>query len=86
MWLSSAPRGRCTGGSPSPEETVEGKGNVFHGQEPPSGESTYYHHLWGELSTTCSNATDVAQWETPIVTVNHRQLRIMASETIDPIE
>ena len=25
----------------------------------------YYHSLWGQLSTTCSNATEVAQWAAP---------------------
>ena len=24
-----------------------------------------YHWLWGPMSTTCSNATEVAQWATP---------------------
>ena len=25
----------------------------------------YYHRMWGQLSTTCSNATEVAQLGTP---------------------
>ena len=25
----------------------------------------YYHWLWGQFSTTCSNAIEVAQWATP---------------------
>ena len=44
-------------------------------QEPPSGKSTtteedYYHNnnnnrMWGQLSTTCSIATEGAQWGAP---------------------
>ena len=37
---------------------------VFFGREPPSGESTSII-LWGQLSTTCSNVTEVAQWAAP---------------------
>ena len=25
----------------------------------------YYHIMWSQLSTTCSNATEVAQWKAP---------------------
>ena len=39
----------------------------------------------GQLSTTCSNATEAAQWGTPNA-VDHNQLRPMASETVDPID
>ena len=37
---------------------------VFSGQGPPSGESIF-HCSWGKLLNTCSNATEVVQWETP---------------------
>ena len=37
------------------------EGKVFFGREPPNGESTTTI-LCGQLSTTCSNVTQVAQW------------------------
>ena len=40
------------------------KSKVFFGQEPPNGKSTTTI-LWGQLSTTCSNVTEVAQWAAP---------------------
>ena len=40
------------------------KVNVSYGQEPLREESTIYHRLLGKLSTTCSKATEVAQWAT----------------------
>ena len=43
-----------------------GKGKVFYGQESPRRESTTIYCMWGKLSTTCSNATEAAQWSTPI--------------------
>ena len=43
-----------------------------------------YHWLWGQLSTTFSNATEVSQWSTPSCS-QHNQLRTIASETVDPI-
>ena len=55
------------------------KSKVFYGQEPPCGEST---------TTECGvtyQLTEVAQWEL-LVTVDHNQLRTMASETVDPID
>ena len=39
----------------------KGKGKVFFGRKPPNGESTATN-LLGQLSTTCSNVTQVAQW------------------------
>ena len=33
----------------------------------------------------CSNATEVAQWAAPVA-VDHKQLRTMASEIVDPID
>ena len=44
-----------------------------------------YHCLWGQLSTTCNNATEVAHWQLPVA-VDHNQLQTMASETVDPID
>ena len=44
----------------------------------------HYHCLCGQLSTTCSNATEEAHGQLP-VSVNHRQRWTMASETVDPI-
>ena len=56
---------------------------VFYGQDPHSGESTTTE--WGQLSTTCSNATEVAQlWAHSCS--DHNQLRTMALETADPID
>ena len=40
--------------------------------------------MWVQLSTTCSNVLKQPNGE-PLVTVNHNQLRTMASETVDPI-
>ena len=37
------------------------------------------------IITNCSNATEVAQWATPIVPVDPSQLRPIASETVDLI-
>ena len=41
--------------------------------------------MWGQLSTTCSNVLEQPNGELPVA-VNHNQLRIMASETVDPID
>ena len=54
---------------------------VFYGQEPP----IYYHRMWGQLSTTCSNVLKQSNGEL-LVAVNHNQLWTMASETVDPID
>ena len=40
----------------------------------------------GKISNTCSNPAEVAQQATPIVVVEHSQLRAMSSETVDPID
>ena len=58
---------------------------VFYGQEPPIKWRIYYHRMWGQLSTNCSNVLKQPNGELLIV-VNHNQLRIMASETVDPID
>ena len=61
------------------------KGKVFNLQEPPSGEFILYHRMLGKLLTTYSN-----QLKQPIgellVAVDHSPLRILASETVDPID
>ena len=44
----------------------------------------YYHRMWGQLSTTCSNVLKQPTGEL-LVAVNHNQLRTVASETVDPI-
>ena len=41
--------------------------------------------MWGQLSTSCSNVLKQPNGEL-LVAVNHNQLRIMASETVDPID
>ena len=41
--------------------------------------------MWDKLSTTCSNVTEVYQWELPAVG-DYSQLRTMASETVGPID
>ena len=41
--------------------------------------------MWGQLSTTCSNVLKQPNGEL-LVAVNHKQLRTMASETVDPID
>ena len=61
------------------------KGKVFYGQDRASQWRIYYHRKWGQLSTTCSNAPKQPTGELP-VTVNHNQLRTMASETVYPID
>ena len=61
------------------------KGKVFYGQESPSGELIYYHRTWGQLSTICSNATEVGNGELPAA-VDHNQLLTMASERVDYID
>ena len=40
---------------------IDEKGKVFFCREPPNGESTTTN-FWGQLSTTCSNVTQAAQW------------------------
>ena len=45
----------------------------------------YYHTMWGQLSTTCSNVLMQPTVEL-LVAVNHNQLRTMASEMLDPID
>ena len=40
------------------------KGDVFYGKEFLQSK-TYYHRLWGEYSTTYSDATEAAQWTAP---------------------
>ena len=45
----------------------------------------YYHRMWGQLSTTCSNVLKQFNGKL-LVAVDHNQLRTMASETVDPID
>ena len=45
----------------------------------------FYHRMWGQLSTTCSNVLKQPTGEL-LVAVNHNQLQTMASETVDPID
>ena len=45
----------------------------------------YYHRMWGQLSTTCSNLLNQPNGEL-IVAVDQNQLWTMASETVDPID
>ena len=45
----------------------------------------YYHRMWVQLSTTCSNYRSSPMGEL-LVAVNHNQPRTMASETVDPID
>ena len=45
----------------------------------------YYHRMWGQLLTICSNVLKQPNGEL-LVAVNHNQLRTMASETVDPID
>ena len=59
------------------------KGWIFFNQEVPSGKSSS-SVCANNFSTTCCNATEVAQWATP-VDVDHIQLRKMASDMVDPI-
>ena len=59
------------------------KSKVFFGQEPPSGESTTTEY--GVNYKLLTVITEEAQWGV-LVTVNHNQLRRMASETVDPTD
>ena len=45
----------------------------------------YYHRMWGQLSTTCSNGLKQPNGEL-LVAVNHKQLRTMTPETVDLID
>ena len=45
----------------------------------------YYHRMWGQLSTTCSNVLKQPNGEHQVA-VNHNQLRIIASEMVDSID
>ena len=44
----------------------------------------YYHRMWSQLSTTCSNLLKQSN-EEPLVAVDHNQLQTIASETVEPI-
>ena len=46
---------------------------------------TYYHRMWGQLSTTCSNLLKQPNGKLPVA-VNYNQLRTMASEKVDQID
>ena len=45
----------------------------------------YYHRMWGQLSTTCSNVLKQPNLEL-LGAVNHNQLWTMVSETVGPID
>ena len=45
----------------------------------------YYHIMWGQLSTTCTNLLKQPNGEL-LVVVDHNQLRTMATEKVDPID
>ena len=45
----------------------------------------YYHRMWGQLSTTCSNLLKDPDGEL-LVAVDHNQVRTMASEKVDSID
>ena len=45
----------------------------------------YYHRMWGQLSTACSNLLKYPNGEL-LVAVDHNQLRTIASAVVDPIE
>ena len=64
-----------------PEEC---KGKVFYGHGA-SQWRIYYHRMWVQLSTTCSNLQKQPNGDL-LVAVNHNQLPTMASETVDPID
>ena len=74
---------------PRVNSILKGKGKVFYGKEPSKHfELTfriYYHRVWGQLSTTCSNVLKQPTGKL-LVVVNHNQLRTLASETVDPID
>ena len=42
----------------------------------------YYHTMWGQLSTTCSNGTEYLNEELPVA-IDHSQL--WSSETVDGV-
>ena len=67
------------------EKGEKRKGKIFYGQEPPMQWRIYYHRMWGQFSTTCSNVLQQPNGEL-LVAVNHNQLRTLASETVDPID
>ena len=48
-------------------------------------ENLYYHRMWGQLSTTCSNVLKQPNGEL-LVAVDHNHIRTMALETVDPID
>ena len=61
----------------------KGKGEVFYGQEPPSGESTTTE--CGVNYQLLEVITEVAQWGTPSCS-RPQPAKAMASETVDPID
>ena len=64
--------------------TTKGKGKVFFWPGA-SQWRIYYHRMWVQLLTTCSNVLKQPNGEL-LVAINHNQLRTMASETVDPID
>ena len=43
---------------------VKAKFSMATGSRPCASQwRIYYHRMWGQLSTTCCNATEIAQWE-----------------------
>ena len=62
-----------------------GGGKVKSSKAGASQWKIYYHRMWGQLSTTCSNVLKQPNGEL-LVAVNHNQVRTMASETVDPID
>ena len=45
----------------------------------------YYHRMFSQLSTTCSNLLKYPKMEL-LVAIDHNQLQTMAAETVDPID
>ena len=58
---------------------------MFYGQKCPSEKTTSSECGVGQLSTTCSNVTEVVHGELPVA-VDLNQIRTMASKTGDPID
>ena len=74
---------RDTNINETPIPIVKLKGTVLYGQDPP--EENLLLLFAGQLSITCSNATEIVQWATP----SYRRplwLRTMASKMTYPID
>ena len=93
FWFCLLLQSACWNSNQTGQHTENGFSVILHSSEVTffflwpraSQKRIYYQRMWGQLSTTCSNVLKQPNGEL-LVAVNHNQLLITASETIDPID